>query len=126
MSRFLPSILKGKARVFVGASLVAVTLTLAGGMVRPAAALEYAAGRVAVAEESCRNEVYEGFISGAEVRHCQAPLFALPSSAAFRCGLYQEAGVYPSGLMRKACNLFDSGVIKTFVQDVVGESTRQD
>jgi len=119
MAKLFPTDCSGTYRSLAAAALLAAALAMPGG---PAAATEYAADRASVAEEACRSDVYQGFITGAEAQTCQQPLFALPSSAAFKCGLYEEAGVYPSGLMRKACSLFESGLIKTFVQDVAGES----
>ena len=119
MAKHSISTLSRTSRSLAVAGLLAATLAMTAG---PTAASEYAADRTAVAQEACRSEVHQGYIAGPGTRGCAQPLFALPSSAAFKCGLYEEAGVYPSGLMRKACSLFESGLIKTFVQDVAGGS----
>ena len=103
-------------RSFAAALLVAAGLSFAGPA--PASAIEQVASGDDLAKEACRAAMYQGFLTGASSSHCRAPLFAVPSSAAFRCGLYREAGFYPSSLMHKACKLYDAGVIKAFVQDL--------
>ena len=57
---------------------------------------------------------YFGFETGATAEFCDA-LFFLPTSAAFKCSLYKDAG-YPSSLMEKACLLYDRGFIQSFTQ----------
>ena len=62
----------------------------------------------------CQRQTYFGFETGATAEFCDA-LFFLPTSAAFKCSLYKDAG-YPSSLMEKACLLYDRGFIQSFTE----------
>jgi hypothetical protein len=81
----------------------------------PAGASQKIASLDEVARESCARQVYQGLVWGAKPELCDQGLFPLPASASLKCNLYREAG-YPSGLMQKACQLFDRGLIEYFIE----------
>ena len=81
----------------------------------PASAVERIASEAEIAVASCARDLYQGLNWGAHPDRCTDEMFFLPASAAVKCSLYHETG-YPSGLMQKACQLFDQGVIERFLE----------
>jgi hypothetical protein len=92
------------------AALVLVTV-----VPTPADALQQVASMEEVAQDRCARQVYQGLTWGAKPDRCDQGLFPLPASASLKCNLYRETG-YPSSLMRKACQLFDRGLIEFFIE----------
>lgn len=102
------------ARFSLGA-LGVVALVLVTVVPTPAGALQQVASMEEVAQERCARQVYQGLTWGARPDQCDQGLFPLPASASLKCNLYRETG-YPSSLMRKACQLFDRGLIEFFIE----------
>ena len=88
---------------------------LAALLASPALAVERVATLEEITQSYCEYQLYQALDWNGRPDHCASEMFFLPASAALKCGLYREAG-YPSGLMRKACLLFDQGVIEYFLE----------
>ena len=95
--------------------MAVLAVVLSAGLVSPAAAVERVASPVEIASSHCEHQLYQALDWSSRPAHCANDMFFLPASAALKCGLYREAG-YPSGLMQKACQLFDRGVIEHFLE----------
>ena len=90
-------------------------LLVSWAFVQPAEARESVPSPVELAESECRVTLYDGLAGTAEASACRETLY-LPTSAAFKCQLYKDAG-YPSRVMRKACLLFDLGYIESISEE---------
>ena len=101
-------------RHFVAPPLI-LALALVMVSTSPVEAAWRAASVDEIANESCARQLYQGLVWGANPGFCDQGLFPLPASASLKCNLYREAG-YPSSLMKKACQLFDRGLIEFFIE----------
>ena len=102
------------SRHFAGAPLI-LALALMMVSISPVEAAWRAASVDEITHESCARQVYQGLVWGAKPGFCDQGLFPLPASASLKCNLYRETG-YPSSLMKKACQLFDRGLIEFFIE----------
>ena len=109
-------IVQPKSFIIASPLSAVLAIALVAFLSNSAAALERVASPEEITGSYCEHQLYQALDWNSRPGHCTNEMFFLPASAALKCGLYREAG-YPSGLMRKACQLFDQGVIEQFLED---------
>ncbi len=96
-----------------GAVLLGATL-LNTMLPAPAQAVQQDLSLYQLERAECDYQAFLGFDNAAIEGRCNGD-FYFPSSAAFRCNLYSDAG-YPSELMEKVCALFQGGSFSELMQ----------
>ncbi|MEM7172978.1 MAG: hypothetical protein AAF530_22645 [Pseudomonadota bacterium] len=102
-----------RASIF-GIAMTALLLAASWFASGPVQAAQEDLGLSEIERAECELQTLLGFETRLVEGRCGGD-FYFPSSAAFRCNLYQDAG-YPSELMEKVCALFHGGSFSELLQ----------